>query len=288
MRKRTLDFDGVVKLLIQESGGEPFRQLRLGQVKKWLNVDLPRTQHRRVDLLCQTTDGRLVHIELQATNDLSMPYRMAEYALTIRRRFGKYPAQVVLYVGNKPLRMKAGFRTVGMVFRYRLVDVRDLDGAALLASASIGDNILAMLARLDDSVEGIRRVVRRIDKLQEPFRQEATERLLLTCGLRGLESVASKEVEDMPITTHVDFRKYPYFVRRFEEVRQEALQEGRQEGRRERIKETLRLALKRRFGRIPASVTKRVAAMSDDRAQELLLQIVDGKDLKDLFDEAHR
>ena len=192
MRKRTLDFDGVVKLLIQESGGEPFRQLRLGQVKKWLNVDLPRTQHRRVDLLCQTRDGRLVHIELQATNDLSMPYRMAEYALTIRRRFGKYPAQVVLYVGNKPLRMKAGFRTVGMVFRYRLVDVRDLDGAALLASASIDDNILAMLARLDDSVEGIRRVVRRIDKLQEPFRQEATERLLLTCGLRGLESVASK------------------------------------------------------------------------------------------------
>ena len=65
-------------------------------------------------------------------------------------------------------------------------------------------------------------------------------------------------------------------VKRFEE--------GRQEG----IKETLRLALKRRFGRIPASVTKRVAARSDDQAQELLLQIVDGKDLKDLFDEAHR
>ena len=80
----------------------------------------------------------------------------------------------------------------------------------------------------------------------------------------------------MPITTHVDFRKYPILVKRFEE--------GRQEG----IKETLRLALKRRFGRIPSSVTKRVAARSDDQAQELLLQIVDGKDLKDLFDEAHR
>jgi len=131
LRKRNLDFDGVVKLLIQESGGEPFRQLQLGQVEKWLNVDIPTTQHRCVDLLCQTTDGRLVHIELQATNDRSMPYRMAEYALTIRRTFGKYPKQVVLYVGNKPLRMKAGFRTEGMRFQYRLVDVWDLDGAGV-------------------------------------------------------------------------------------------------------------------------------------------------------------
>ncbi len=80
----------------------------------------------------------------------------------------------------------------------------------------------------------------------------------------------------MPITKQFDYKKFPFFVKRFEEVRQE----GRQE--------LVLLALKRRFGRIPASVTKRVAAMSDDQAQELLLQIVDGKDLKDLFDEAHR
>jgi predicted transposase YdaD len=292
LRKRTLDFDGVIKLLIQGSGGEPFRQLRLGQVKKWLNVDLPTTQHRCVDLLCLTTDGKLVHIELQATNESSMPYRMAEYALTIRRTFGKYPKQVVLYVGNKPLRMKAGFRTEGMRFRYRLVDVRDLDGAALLASASIADNILAMLAMLDDSAEGIRRVARRIDKLNEPSRQEATERFLITCGLRGLDRLASEELEDMPITKRFDYRKSPFFVKRFEEVRQVGLQEGRQEGRQgglhEGRQEMVLLALKRRFGRIPASITKRVAAMSDDQAQELFLQIVDGKDLKDLFDEAHR
>jgi hypothetical protein len=57
-------FDALVKLLIQGSD-EPFQQLQLGPVAEWLNVDLPRTQSRQVDLLAKLSDGRLLHIELR-------------------------------------------------------------------------------------------------------------------------------------------------------------------------------------------------------------------------------
>ena len=57
-------FDASVKLLIQGSGA-PFRQLQLGPVVQWMNVDLPRTQNRRVDLLGRMADGRLLHISRQ-------------------------------------------------------------------------------------------------------------------------------------------------------------------------------------------------------------------------------
>jgi hypothetical protein len=171
LHKSTQKFDELIKLLTQKSGGEPLRQLGFGTVKKWLNVDLPKTQTRRIDLLGEMTGRQLLHIEFQGQNDTSMPFRMAEYALAITRMFGRYPVQLLLYVGNEKLRMKREYRTEGMVCRYRLVDIRDLDGAALLASNNIADNILALLARLDDSVQGIRTIVSRIVKLKNSLRE---------------------------------------------------------------------------------------------------------------------
>ena len=107
-------FDALVKLLIQGSGG-PLRQLQLAPVVEWLNSDLPRTQSRQVDLLGRMSDKHLLHIELQATNLRSMRFRMAEYALAITRRYGQYPVQLPIYVGNPPLRMTPEYRTEGMV-----------------------------------------------------------------------------------------------------------------------------------------------------------------------------
>jgi len=49
------------------------------------------------------SDGRLLHIELQSSNDKSMAFRMAEYALAIMRRYGQYPVQLLIYVGNQKL-----------------------------------------------------------------------------------------------------------------------------------------------------------------------------------------
>jgi hypothetical protein len=70
-----------------------------------LDVELPKVQNTRVDLLGETNEARLVHLELQSGNDTTMPLRMAEYCLSVFRLFGKFPRQVLLYVGEAPLRM---------------------------------------------------------------------------------------------------------------------------------------------------------------------------------------
>ena len=36
-----------------------------------------------------------------------MALRMLEYSLAIHRKFHRFPEQIVLYVGNSPLRMKS-------------------------------------------------------------------------------------------------------------------------------------------------------------------------------------
>jgi hypothetical protein len=65
------EYDSTLKLLLQGSAT--------------LNVELPKVQNRRVDLLGETADGGLIHIEIQSTNDDQMALRMAEYCLAIYR-----------------------------------------------------------------------------------------------------------------------------------------------------------------------------------------------------------
>jgi hypothetical protein len=40
-----------------------------GDVARWVNVELPELQNTRVDLLGETSDSHLIHIELQSRID---------------------------------------------------------------------------------------------------------------------------------------------------------------------------------------------------------------------------
>lgn len=91
-----------VESLLTSSDGF-IRRLAHVTVKQWLNVELPRVQVPRVDLLGETSEGRLLHIELQSDNDSAMPC---------------------------------------------LLDIRELDGEALLNSPALEENILSVLTRL--------------------------------------------------------------------------------------------------------------------------------------------
>jgi hypothetical protein len=74
------------------------------------------------------------HIELQSTNDPTMPLRMAEYYLRVFRLFGKFPQQILVYVGDAPPHMEAELRAPALQYSYRIVDVRDFNTERLLDS----------------------------------------------------------------------------------------------------------------------------------------------------------
>src|SRR3954449_6768051 len=96
------EYDTALKNVLQRLKPALLQQVTGFAVARWHNVELPQIRTSRADLLGETVDGQLVHIELQSTNHPRMALRMAEYALAIHRRLGKTPAQVVLYVGQPP------------------------------------------------------------------------------------------------------------------------------------------------------------------------------------------
>jgi hypothetical protein len=156
------EYDVALKNILTRPGSSVLEQITGASSLKWLNVEAPNVSNRRVDLLGELPDGNLVHIELQSRNEKDFPMRMAEYLFGIGLRYGRLPRQVVLYVGEAPLRMKDCVEAPGVSVQFHLVDIRDLDGERLLASNHVGDNVLAVLTRLSEQPKVVRRILDRI------------------------------------------------------------------------------------------------------------------------------
>jgi len=102
------DYDVTLKLLLRGSASFTLRELTGTAVEKWLDIELPKVQNPRLDLLGEIPgDQSLIHLEVQSTNDPAMPVRMAEYSLAVLRLLGRFPRQILLYVGEPPLRMES-------------------------------------------------------------------------------------------------------------------------------------------------------------------------------------
>jgi hypothetical protein len=149
------EYDVALKGVLRRLNAGMLERVTGFAVKDWLNVELPEVRSSRADLLGETADGHLVHIELQSTNDSNMALRMAEYSLAICRRFRRFPSQMVLYVGERPLRMKTNVAGPHLSFECRMVDIREFDGEAWLASERVEDNVFAILMRFADQRSAI-------------------------------------------------------------------------------------------------------------------------------------
>ena len=92
------EYDTVLKTLLQHSRNSIIEQVAGTAIARWHNMELPKVEQMRVDLLGESPDGELIHIELQSTNDSLMALRMAEYSLRVYRLFGRFARAIVLLV----------------------------------------------------------------------------------------------------------------------------------------------------------------------------------------------
>jgi hypothetical protein len=260
------EYDVALKLLLRGSAKLTMRELTGTSVETWLDVELSKVvQNTRVDLLGETEAKGLVHLELQSGNDATMPLRMAEYCLGVFRLFGRFPRQVLLYVGEAPLRMESELRGDDVWFRYRAVDIRDLDGDRLLESRDVGDTVIAILARLRDHKDAVRRILERIAGLVAGERETALGQLLILSGLRHFEETVEREARKMPILNDILDNKVL----------------GREFKRGELT--VLRRQIEKRFGAIPTWAEERLAGRSPADLEDLSVRVLDAQSLEDLL-----
>ena len=165
--------------------------------------------------------------------------------------------------------MESELRGPDVWFRYRAVDIRDLDGDHLLESEEIGDNVIAILARLRDHKGAIRKIVGKLAGLATAERETALSQLLILAGLRHLEDTVEQEVRKMPI--YIDILENKVLGREYKR----GLQEGELT--------VLRRLIEKRFGVIPTWVEAQLVGRSAAELEDLSVRLLDAKSIEDLM-----
>jgi predicted transposase YdaD len=275
------EYDAALKNILTRPGSSVLTQLTGASSVRWINVEAPKVSNRRVDLLGELPDGNLVHIELQSRNEKDFPLRMAEYLFGIRRKYGKLPRQVALYVGEAPMLMDDRIEGPDVSVRFHLLDIRELDGEQLLGSANMGDNVLAVLTSLGEQPRAVHRILERIAAGPPGERDQALAELLILARLRRLSVEVIRETEKMPILE--DIMDHDVIGPLLRQGRAEGRLEGRQEGRVEGQVEILLSQIQKRFGRVSPAVAQRIAALKPAQLKRVGLRLLDAQQIEDLF-----
>ena len=271
------DYDITLKSLLRGPARETMRELTGVSIERWLNIELPKFQNPRVDLLGEGSDESLVHLELQSANDPKMAIRMAEYALGVYRLFGKFPRQILVYVGEPQLRMQTELKGPSVWFQFDMIDVRDLDGERLLGSEQVGDNVIAILTRLRDRKSAVREIIEKLSGLQTEPKEYYLGALLTLAGLRGLEELVEEEARKVPVLN--DILEHKVLGREFKKGIEQGLKEGLYQG----ASTVLRRLIEKRFGSLPDWAEERLAERNATELEDLSVRVLDAKSVEDLL-----
>ncbi|MCP4407044.1 MAG: Rpn family recombination-promoting nuclease/putative transposase, partial [Gammaproteobacteria bacterium] len=199
-----------------------------------LATETQRIEERRADLVARVQDARtresyLLHIEIQNHNDVKMPLRMLRYYTDIRLSWPKEPLhQYLIYIGKDRLSMPAGIDEPGHRYRYRILDMRQIDCDALLNQDTPDALVLAILCDFKnrpakDVVHYILTRLKILLKDDESGFRRYIDMLEILSENRALQETI-KEVEQM--LTQVDIQKLPSYQLGMEQ----GLEKGREEG----------------------------------------------------------
>ncbi len=206
----------------------------------------------RADKLVQVTrrDGTeallLIHFEIQAQRDPTLPRRMFRYHYRIYDRFGQHPISLVVLADDEPgWRPGPYVQEVGPVrlsLEYAACKLRDVDLGPWLAAGSpvariVQAHRLAQRTRGDEAGRWEAKLAFLRELQGAGLGWEDSVRVMrVVHGLlalpRELEVAFRREVKKQEEAMHETMRS-PYETVVWEEGREEGLQLGRQEGRQE-------------------------------------------------------
>ena len=206
-----------------------FIQILTGKsATKLLDTSLPEVKDRRVDFLVELEDGKIFHLELQTTNDKNMPFRMLEYYTLISQKYpSKDIVQMVLYVGEKPLKMENKIEKENIKFSYLLKDIKEIKCKELLESEDLTYKILAVLCDVENPSKYFRELLTELSKLPERKRRDYLKKLLNLLSYRPkLMEEFKKEEGKMPLTIDREtMEKHPLYKEGIEKGKLEAKKE---------------------------------------------------------------
>ena len=169
------------------------------------------------DVTPESGEPFILHLEFESGDNPKMVYRVSEYhgiALKEREREIKH---VAIYLGMNPPTMRTMLKPEEVFTGFELLDVRGLDLENLLSSQVPGIVLIAILADypLENAEKILRRVLENVKKLTPDEHQlrKYVKQVLVLARLREINFLATKIIEEMPITFNIDIEKDVLYLR---------------------------------------------------------------------------
>jgi hypothetical protein len=243
-------------------------------VKQILPSEMITVGNLHPDLLFETIDGEILHTELQGYAMESFAVRNLIYFALVLRDYHRAPTQIVFWIGEGKMGVTGGLDyDDSLHYRYRLIDVRQLDSELLLQSPDTGEAIFGILCKCGDYRATVQRILCRIALMPLEDQREALAQLLILSGLRGLTTLVKAEVRAMPVTIDIHDNEF------LEEIYQDGLKQGLQGLRR-----TLLQHLNLKFGNLPDDVKSAVDNADVPALERWHGRVIPSQTLAEVFD----
>ena len=206
-------------------------------VRQILNSELAVTLARRADLVSCWRTKAFFTWNFRAATTKTCRTALASYCLLLAQKYRRRVRQAVIYLGQAKMRMN-NFLDLGQTkVAYSLIDIREFDALALMASGNPLALALATLA--SGGPEQVVEIWKQAACLEGSERQRALSRIGILSGLRRLDERLTVELKDMATTTD------PFFKNAFVKY---ILREDRARMLRRQLKAKFRSSLNGRTG----------------------------------------
>jgi len=267
-KKELRRFDLILKEIFSKAVGIIF-WLATGQKiegkAKILSTEIRFVKSFYPDILLEI-GGKIIHIEVQVQQDKTLPERMLDYFYAIRKKYGKTPTQIVLFVGkgNPPptkFELKDEFQMQNLSFNFIVLDMKKINPDVFIKSDKPEEVLVGILAgKFKDKPEIIKKVKKRIVEIVKD-EKEIAKYIDSISFLAGLFDV---KIELKPMPIQVDIRKTFLYKWGKEEGLKEGKQEGLKEGRQEGLKEAILLGVQIKFGKSKVKKAKTLLEKVND------------------------
>jgi predicted transposase/invertase (TIGR01784 family) len=267
--------DNISKFLIEQYPndfatwllGQPINLTRLDPTE--LNVEPIRADSV---MLLQSAD-LILHTEFQTLPDETMPFRMVDYYVRLRRKFpDREILQVVIYLKptNSDLVRQTRYQTNVMTHEFRVIRLWEEPVEIFLRTPGLLP--YAVLSQAEDKEQILQQVVGELEQIEDVRQQ--SNLTAATSILAGLQ-----------LTPETIRRLMWSPVMRESSMYQSILQEGRAEGRAEGLQQERALVLKlltRKVGSLSPELQVRISGLSIERLEALGEALLDFESIKDL------
>ncbi|MDW8093698.1 MAG: hypothetical protein RMI63_01590 [Caldimicrobium sp.] len=255
MTHPSFPFDRTLREVLQRLPLKIIQILFGSKVSEVLESTFPTTKERKADFVGRLENGTLIHLEIQSTYDPTLPLRLIELYLRIYERYGAYPLQVLLWVGDKKCPYRTRYRLGRLEHRVKVVEMRKISCRELLESEVEEDQLLAILCKRERDFWD--RLRERVERLDEGKRRDFLMKLLVLARLRknAYNEVVRlyEEVTRMPLV--IDKRRDPFYI--------EGRKVGRKEGLLEEAQEMVLEVVEVKLGEVPRGLKEQIKAETD-------------------------